>query len=268
MQTTVTFTGRTTADAGPLLSVAQRSTQLRSKAGLRHWLASDLQNWIPHAFVVIAWGDPRTAAVSHEVIAPSLEAAALRADVSDGIRSMFERWHTAQGEPIVLRADEIVRHAADTAWPADARYVLAHGITDRRGAYECMYAFFGPEALCASKCMDASRVLLPFIDAGFRQLTITVEPEDSAEAIAAFALPSEPPAQPAVRAGSAENDLSEREREVMQWVRLGKTNSEIGSILNLSTFTVKNHMCRIYKKLDVLNRAQAVGRLERLEAGR
>ena len=55
--------------------------------------------------------------------------------------------------------------------------------------------------------------------------------------------------------------LSTREHEVMHWVRLGKTNSEIASIMNLSTFTVQNHMRRIYKKLDVLNRAQAVGQM-------
>jgi DNA-binding CsgD family transcriptional regulator len=52
--------------------------------------------------------------------------------------------------------------------------------------------------------------------------------------------------------------LSEREAEVMAWVALGKTNAEIGNILNLSSFTIKNHMQRIFKKLDVFNRAQAV----------
>jgi DNA-binding CsgD family transcriptional regulator len=46
---------------------------------------------------------------------------------------------------------------------------------------------------------------------------------------------------------------------------MGKTNSEIAMILHLSTFTVKNHMRRIYKKLDVLNRAQAVGSLDRMQ---
>jgi DNA-binding CsgD family transcriptional regulator len=44
----------------------------------------------------------------------------------------------------------------------------------------------------------------------------------------------------------------------MAWVAKGKTNGEIGSILNVSSFTVKNHMQRIFKKLDVFNRAQAV----------
>jgi DNA-binding CsgD family transcriptional regulator len=56
--------------------------------------------------------------------------------------------------------------------------------------------------------------------------------------------------------------LSAREVEILQWVALGKTNPEIGKILKISEFTVKNHMQRIFKKMDVSNRAQAVGRFK------
>jgi DNA-binding CsgD family transcriptional regulator len=55
--------------------------------------------------------------------------------------------------------------------------------------------------------------------------------------------------------------LSSREQEIMDWVKHGKTNYEIGMILDISAFTVKNHLQRIFKKLDVLNRAQAVAKL-------
>jgi DNA-binding CsgD family transcriptional regulator len=34
-------------------------------------------------------------------------------------------------------------------------------------------------------------------------------------------------------------------------------------ILNISAFTVKNHLQRIFKKLDVLNRAQAATKYNR-----
>jgi DNA-binding CsgD family transcriptional regulator len=58
--------------------------------------------------------------------------------------------------------------------------------------------------------------------------------------------------------------LSERERQIMVWVALGKTNPEIGCILHISEFTVKNHMKSIFSKLDVTNRAQAVSKLTRV----
>jgi LuxR family quorum-sensing system transcriptional regulator SolR len=45
----------------------------------------------------------------------------------------------------------------------------------------------------------------------------------------------------------------------------GKTNEEIGEILGISVFTVKNHIQRILLKLNATNRVQAV--LRALEAG-
>jgi transcriptional regulator EpsA len=54
--------------------------------------------------------------------------------------------------------------------------------------------------------------------------------------------------------------LTERECGILRWVYLGKSNGEIGAILNISALTVKNHMQKILRKLNVVNRAQAVGK--------
>src|SRR6202008_1387781 len=54
--------------------------------------------------------------------------------------------------------------------------------------------------------------------------------------------------------------LTAREREVLRWIYLGKSNAEIGAILRISPMTVKNHVQKILRKLDVVNRAQAVGK--------
>ena len=59
--------------------------------------------------------------------------------------------------------------------------------------------------------------------------------------------------------------MSQREREIMNWVCKGKTNQEIGMILEISAFTVKNHLQRIFKKLDVMNRAQAVSKVDSVQ---
>jgi DNA-binding CsgD family transcriptional regulator len=60
-----------------------------------------------------------------------------------------------------------------------------------------------------------------------------------------------------------EHLLSEREREILHWIAMGKTNDEIGSILDFSLYTVKNNVQRIFRKLNVSNRAQAVAVLNR-----
>jgi len=41
---------------------------------------------------------------------------------------------------------------------------------------------------------------------------------------------------------------------------VGKSNIEIGTILTISPLTVKNHVQKILRKLNVQNRTQAVGR--------
>ena len=60
-------------------------------------------------------------------------------------------------------------------------------------------------------------------------------------------------------------DLTEREREVLQWLYHGKTNPEIGCILDISSFTVKNHIHKIFEKLNVSNRSQAVAKAMTLD---
>lgn len=52
--------------------------------------------------------------------------------------------------------------------------------------------------------------------------------------------------------------LSTREQQILYWVAMGKSNEVIGMILRISHATVKNHVHRIYQKLDVGNRAYAV----------
>jgi transcriptional regulator EpsA len=64
----------------------------------------------------------------------------------------------------------------------------------------------------------------------------------------------------AVAAQETARPVSRRELEILQWVREGKSNEEIGRILGISGWTVKNHLQRIYKTMGVSNRAQAVAR--------
>lgn len=52
--------------------------------------------------------------------------------------------------------------------------------------------------------------------------------------------------------------LTARQMEIMKWVRQGKTNHEIGAIMGISPFTVKNHLQQIFQRLKVNNRVQAV----------
>lgn len=52
--------------------------------------------------------------------------------------------------------------------------------------------------------------------------------------------------------------LSPREKEVLNWIKQGKSSWDISVILGISENTVKFHIMSILKKLDVVGRTQAV----------
>jgi ATP/maltotriose-dependent transcriptional regulator MalT len=56
----------------------------------------------------------------------------------------------------------------------------------------------------------------------------------------------------------AEEKLSSRELEVLQWVADGASNTEIAARLNISQATVKSHLIHIFGKLGVSDRTAAV----------
>lgn len=93
-------------------------------------------------------------------------------------------------------------------------------------------------------------ILLPYLDTALRRVAPLPQPSCQL-----------PPR--ADTPGNEIRGLSEREAEIMSWVRKGKTNAEIGSILCISSYTVKNHLHQIFRKLDVYNRVQAVSKIER-----
>jgi len=52
--------------------------------------------------------------------------------------------------------------------------------------------------------------------------------------------------------------LTEREREILDWLTKGFSNKEIGAKLDISAFTVKVHLAHIFEKLHVRSRTGAV----------
>ncbi|AEI67591.1 LuxR family DNA-binding response regulator [Corallococcus macrosporus] len=52
--------------------------------------------------------------------------------------------------------------------------------------------------------------------------------------------------------------LSDREREILQLIAKGVSNSEAARLLDLSKATIRTHLEHIYRKLEVTNRVEAV----------
>jgi DNA-binding NarL/FixJ family response regulator len=84
------------------------------------------------------------------------------------------------------------------------------------------------------------------------------------QAEAAPMLDEEPPTEvEANPAGGASDEpqlkpLSDREKEILQLIAKGVSNSEAAKLLNLSKATIRTHLEHIYRKLEVTNRVEAV----------
>lgn len=255
---TTTFPNGTPEERIRFLDVIQSALSVRRHIDLFHWLQGDFQHFLPHEIMLAAWGDIKLGLLSVDVISPlphMRTGPVIERDITPFVRQLFSQWKDNGGAPVhVIEPDGFSIAGTDPACTISDTFMrmhaaIAHGIRDERGQHYCLYTVFSPQSAfpeSATKYMD---MLLPQIDMALRRVSHL--PNQRQESILDHA--AEPP---------QDFGLSEREGEIMHWVRTGKTNDEIGMILGISTNTVKNHLQRIFKKLDVANRAQAVAKLE------
>lgn len=134
--------------------------------------------------------------------------------------------------------------------------VLIHGARDERSGADALYIFLSHEPDTFKQRMEILALLLAPIDFACRRVTsLTKSKTQLTDAIQNQSLRTD-------RNGEM---LSAREMEILEWVSQGKTNGEIGTILNISAFTVKNHLQRVFRKINVTNRAQATSALEQIK---
>jgi transcriptional regulator EpsA len=238
---------------------------VRRHVDLMNWLQGEVQRYLPHEIMVAAWGDFHLGLIHYDVVSamPGVRSESAMAEtITPLLTGLFGRWIAQDKKPFALNGGEdgfTWESVAKQGPIGDAmrtmRSSLIHGISDQRGRHDCLYVLFSSSIKRDPNERTALKFLLPYIDTALRQVELLPN-QYPADKVASPVAIAEVPEEPSlVNEGAA---LTEREAEIMKWVALGKTNGEIGSILNVSSFTIKNHMQRIFKKLDVFNRAQAV----------
>ncbi len=233
---------------------------VRSHFELMLWLQGDFQQFIAHDVMIAAWGDFSLGILYIDIVSalPGVRTGTISSHtLTQLLQRLFDYWQANAKGPFSLSVDKGIFHDHQGSIEAninlkDMKSVMAHGIKDYRGGHDCLYVFISSTSKMPIKSRKFLSILLPYIDWSLRQVEHLPEQ-----------LPEE-----LMQIEQIESEiigtLSPREAEIMEWVKSGKTNQDIGSILNISAFTVKNHMQRIFKKLDVLNRAQAVTKYNRM----
>ena len=249
--------------------VVMRSTEVRSHFDLLAWLQGDLQRYLPHEILIASWGAFASGDLQFDIISPlpgvrsrNLEPESLGMI----LRALYQRWKEFGSKPFTVEAEargfptgaprtNPVSQALETMTSA-----MVHGIVDSRGNHDCLYVAFNSRHSFRERERAALAVILPYIDTALRQIRHL--PRQNHNSGTSFAAEQQSNTIVAELPSMMQAyNLSDRESQILHWVAMGKTNPEIASILQISSFTVKNHMQRVFKKLDVTNRAQAVSKL-------
>ncbi len=250
--------------------VVTRSAEVRSHFDLLIWLQGDLQRYLPHHIMVAAWGKFEEGSIQYDVLSPLPGVRSHTANpetLLPFLTQLFSRWSDFGKKPFILKVGEggfelnqSPQHCALTEALRKMRSAMVHGINDARGQHDCLYITFGTQDQYGEGGIAALSLVLPHIDVALRQVAQLPQLSAATPTRAEQSTTLRP--DTALSASQAQDwGLSSREAEIVAWVAMGKTNPDIGMILGISAFTVKNHLQRIFRKLDVSNRAQAVGKL-------
>jgi transcriptional regulator EpsA len=254
-----------TEDPARYLSLLQAGTAIKRHVDLLHWLQGDLQLCLPHDILITGWGNFEEGSVQHDVVSrlPGVRSYAVgTACLPFLLAKINDCWVASGRQPRSFAFSEFAYLLGSASLPdsfcealRSMRSAVVHGISDQRSKNDCVYVFLSATKLLSGDGDEAAstavKVLMPVIDTALRQISHL--PQQQGQPVNAVKAITEDT-----------TGLSERETQIMAWVAMGKTNSEIGSILNISGFTVKNHMQRIFQKLNVFNRAQAVSKVTRV----
>ncbi len=240
-----------------LLRTIQKSYAIQRHQEFFMWMQRDVHPLVRHDMLLSAWGNfdtgdlkfDVTSAVPHLTTQRLLEDSAI---VNYLMCNFYKRWLKHDEKWFVIdQFDASGMHAQApghfTKALSGMHSLLVFGFRDARGKEDCIYVFFDRHARF-SPPEQALGMLMPHVDAAMRRIGYLTNHRH----------------EEVLFEHLTQGHLSDREQEILHWVRGGKTNLEIGLILNISTNTVKNHLKRIFQKLDVSCRAQAVAKTGQL----
>jgi transcriptional regulator EpsA len=229
--------------------------RIRRHYDIYRWLGGEVQHFLPHEILLSAWGDFANWNLKLDLTSglPGVRTSQLaHCSLDDFIREAYARWVDAGRQAVVLKACDTVcaRNACHCPVHSVMRSmssVLVFGMHDKRSGNDSLFIALSCGSFTKGRTMlrfcSVLEPLFAQVDAAFRR-------------VPALALAGSPLAH----RGSNGLDLSTRELEVLEALCRGKTNLDIATTLDISPFTVKNHVQRIFRKIGVTNRTQAAAR--------
>lgn len=226
------------------------SLRVHARYQFFNWTQSSLRSLIGHEVLICARrnGGPELLDVDSFLtlpMEPSHFSEVFRRDASF-MQYLVKKWKLNRFQPVIfemldssaLIESSFVRELTTIG----ATNVIAHGTHDAAGQLVSFFTFACYPGTAGPRQAYLLELIVSLLHSAWMRSQINWAAEDTGVNPAVTGL------------------LTLREQEILSWAYIGKSNIEIGMILKISPLTVKNHMQKIFRKLNVLNRTQAVGK--------
>ncbi len=160
--------------------------------------------------------------------------------------ALLKAWEERRYQPVVIEPGNGTLPAGPFSRELErlgATQLLVHGLHDSDGRAISLFTFACRPGSVGSRQTYLAQLLAPALHAAWVRTQLQRRSDGSM-------------AERAV----GQSVLTVREQDILKWIYLGKSNFEIGAILKISPLTVKNHVQKILRKLNVVNRTQAIGK--------
>ena len=248
-----------------LIEVLKESIHIYRREQFFSWLQRSLQHFIPHDVLICAVKQENQSQLYFEMFSSTRymtdqHMKRVTKEENGLLVRLINAWEK-EHFPILLSHELHVTDSGPYRVPfqeneavlreLEILNIAGHGVSTKEGEVMTFFGFSRVKGNLGPRLAHALELLVPHMHQAFlRVLNYTSTPlniNDQGD---------QTPAPKLL--------ISSREIEVLQWVSLGKTNSEISNILSLSINTIKNHVHNIILKLGVENRSQAAAMAHKL----
>jgi transcriptional regulator EpsA len=259
----------TPQQAEAIVRVVESAPHVRRRYQFFVWTQSQLQALLPHQ--ILSCGAYQRQQrdlvfeVFHSVVLPAELLDCLTRMQGPLLRALAAAWVEGRGLPLLLEPARLVGPGIEGAVAllqhSGIEALIVHGVSrpQRPVEIESFFVFASTGRLPPSPTAALLELMLPHLHATWQRVA-AVEREMSPGTATVVAR-----SRRVSGAGEATRGVTERERQILLWVREGKSNHQIAEVLGISPLTVKNHVQKILRKLGASNRAQAVA--EALQLG-
>lgn len=226
-----------------LFDIAQSMAASEDECAIMHMLVDVSISLVQGTYACVVIKQPGIAAQAY-VVSRKLPSD----QVETYAKSVVRRYFAAPPQPLsrnpVLAENDWSRYVYEFPLVSGSEVsgVLAVGL-DSEEACEQQRPFLTVLAFMGEVFLQRSQRIMP-----------PLKPSQAAPALAGSQ------AQP-FRSASIDNSLTRREKEVLALLMKGLSNLQIAQKLYISAHTVKNHITKIYEKLGVADRTQALAKM-------